>query len=66
MDLFTLASREHEYKEYRRILRENLKEDLLNFALDGKIYRKRIHERIKRLLLKMRAWRALYFILKNY
>ena len=66
MDLFTLASREYEYKEYRRILKENLRESLLNFALKGKIYRKRVHERIKLLLLNLRAWRILYIILRNY
>ena len=66
MDLFVVTARSLPYKLFKKFIDENLDRELLSYALHGKIYKKRVHERIKRLLLKMRAWHTLYVILKNY
>lgn len=66
MDLFTLVARTYDYKTYRKLLKENLDQELLKFALQGKIYKKRKEEWAKLLLLKGRMWRVLYKILRNY
>ena len=66
MDLFTLASKTYDFAEFKKIIKTNLEPKLLSYALHGKIYRKRWKERVKILLLRTKAWRTLYLILKNY
>ena len=66
MDLFTLAARSCDYKTFKTLIKKNLNKELLLFALKGKIYKKRVQEVVKLMLLKIRAWRFLYTILKKY
>ncbi len=66
MDLFTLGARSGNFASFKQTLKENLDKELLAFALKGKIYRKRLHERVKIFLLKTKAWYVLYTVLKNY